>query len=455
MRRLALLALLAACGPPAPPKDDGTSGQTGATGDSGTQVMMMEKPPRATTVTKAIDAGGGEIRLDTAAGLTFPPGALSDSTILTIREVDEAIAGYTMYSKVYYFEPEGQMFADAFIAEIAFGGDIASAKLYWSQPGDINAFDEIDGIALGTTMTAAVNHFSRAFVGSKLPVTVTLNPPPAPGGLVAKAGDTDVDLTWQAAAGATLYKIYGSTVSGGPYALLNTATLTGYTHSDLTNGTPYFYVVKANNADGDSAQSNEASATPLDLEAPAGLGLARGNTVLTLSWQAPPHATASTTYRVFRDTVPIGDTANVVYADLGRTNGVTYTYTVVALDPDLNPSAFPPSDVSAFAFKYPGPFSPSGPAGCSYDIAWPANADGTDHYSVTFKIAGSDFVPGPTGLVSPTFQCAFRFDSDNNESNSVTTAVQACYDATENQCGGTAEFILPFPVGCTGVTTCP
>lgn len=464
MRWRALLTLIAlsagACGiPPPKGKDDSTTGTTGSTGSSGNQQMPTEKPPRATTIVKAVDSSGGEVRLDTAAGLTFPPGALSDSTLITIREVDETIPGYTMFSKVYYFEPEGQTFAEPFIAEISFAGDISAAKLYWSQPGNANAFDEVDSVALGTTLTATVTHFSRAFVGDLIPVVMTLTPPAAPSGLVAKAGDTDVDLSWGASAGASLYKVFSSSVSGGPYSLVDTTNELGYTHSGRVNGTTYFYTVKANNADGDSDASNEATAVPQDLETPTGFVLTPGNTTMGLAWDAPPHATASTKYRVRRNGVPITDTANLVYTDTGRTNGVDYSYTVAALDPALAES--PESgELTRFPFKLPGAFAVSGPSVCSYDVSWAANADGTNHYEIQYGITGFDFVlhpSGTTGITGTSFQCAFRY-APPTQSNSFQVSVKACYDATPNRCGDEAYFpamVMDFPVACTGVTTCP
>jgi hypothetical protein len=87
--------------------------------------------------------------------------------------------------------------------------------------------------------------------------------PPAPSGLGATPGVSQVGLTWTAATGATGYNIKRATTSGGPYAVIGTtAGATSYTDSTATNGTTYYYVVSANNTAGESSDSNQIGATP-------------------------------------------------------------------------------------------------------------------------------------------------------------------------------------------------
>ena len=87
--------------------------------------------------------------------------------------------------------------------------------------------------------------------------------PNAPTGLSATAGNAQASLTWTAVSGATSYNVKRSLTSGGPYANVMTGvTTTSFTNTGLTNGTQYFYVITALNASGESAISNQASATP-------------------------------------------------------------------------------------------------------------------------------------------------------------------------------------------------
>ena len=72
-----------------------------------------------------------------------------------------------------------------------------------------------------------------------------------------------ITLSWAGSAHATSYNVKRSTTSGGPYTVL--AMVDGdslfYVDPGLTEGTTYYYVVSANNPDGESADSAEAAAT--------------------------------------------------------------------------------------------------------------------------------------------------------------------------------------------------
>jgi outer membrane protein assembly factor BamB len=89
------------------------------------------------------------------------------------------------------------------------------------------------------------------------------NPPPAPTGLTAAAGNNQVALSWTAAAGATSYNVKRSTTSGSNYTVIQSGlSATSFTDTTVTNGTTYFYVVSSQNAQGESPNSSQVSATP-------------------------------------------------------------------------------------------------------------------------------------------------------------------------------------------------
>lgn len=118
----------------------------------------------------------------------------------------------------------------------------------------------------------------------------------APANLVAAAGVASVALTWEAVPGALTYNVYQATTPGGQGAtpVLSNLTATATTVQGLAPGATYYFIVRAANADGVGAASNEARATP-QAQAPtaaleiASLELAQAHVVPAqgLSWTLP------------------------------------------------------------------------------------------------------------------------------------------------------------------------
>ncbi len=72
-----------------------------------------------------------------------------------------------------------------------------------------------------------------------------------------------VDLTWNASSGAVGYNLYRSTVSGGPYSMINTSLdgTTAYTDNTVVSGQTYYYVATAvDGSSNESGYSNQAQA---------------------------------------------------------------------------------------------------------------------------------------------------------------------------------------------------
>src|SRR6185503_7293648 len=72
----------------------------------------------------------------------------------------------------------------------------------------------------------------------------TDQPPAAPTGLAAVAGDGSVALSWNPNTEPDLtgYRLYRGTTSGGPYAFVTATTQTSLTDTGLVNGQPVYYV---------------------------------------------------------------------------------------------------------------------------------------------------------------------------------------------------------------------
>ena len=84
-----------------------------------------------------------------------------------------------------------------------------------------------------------------------------------PSSLIPYVQGRQVTLSWTGSAYAQSYNVKRSATSGGPYTTLGTVDGDSlfYVDPGLTAGATYYYVVSANNPDGESADSAEASAT--------------------------------------------------------------------------------------------------------------------------------------------------------------------------------------------------
>jgi hypothetical protein len=89
-------------------------------------------------------------------------------------------------------------------------------------------------------------------------------PPAAPTGVTATSGNAQVSLSWTASAGASSYHVRRSTTSGSGYVQIAAPTITSYTDTGLVNGMTYYYVVSALNTAGESPNSTQVSAVPVN-----------------------------------------------------------------------------------------------------------------------------------------------------------------------------------------------
>jgi fibronectin type 3 domain-containing protein len=200
------------------------------------------------------------------------------------------------------------------------------------------------GLTNGTTyfyVVSAVNSAGESANSSEVSAkpTAPAQAPAAPTGLMATAANAQVSLAWTASAGATSYNVKRSTTTGGPYTKISSPTATNFTDTNLANGTTYFYVVSAVNATGESANSAQASATPVAPTqppvAPTGLIATGGNAQVSLNWTA---SSGATSYHLKRSTTTGGPYTQISaptttsFTDTGLTNGTTYFYVVSALN---------------------------------------------------------------------------------------------------------------------------
>jgi fibronectin type 3 domain-containing protein len=195
------------------------------------------------------------------------------------------------------------------------------------------------------TAVNATGESANSNQASATPSTTPSSPraPSAPANLTATGGNQQVSLAWMASTGATSYNVKRAPTNGGPYTTVASPAGTSYTDTAVANGTTYYYVVTAVSANGESANSNQASATPSTTpsspaapSAPANLTATAGNQQVSLFWRA---SSAATSYNVKRSTASggpyttVGTLSGTSYMDTGLTNGTTYYYVVTAVNP--------------------------------------------------------------------------------------------------------------------------
>ncbi len=130
-----------------------------------------------------------------------------------------------------------------------------------NQYGDYNSLSGIAGTFFPSWTDRRNNAREEIWTAAVQESGTPCTPPAAPTGLVATAaGQNQINLSWNAVSGATEYRIYRSTTSGGPYSQVGTSTTPSFPNTGLSCNTTYYYVVRAF-AGCESANSAQAQAT--------------------------------------------------------------------------------------------------------------------------------------------------------------------------------------------------
>lgn len=182
---------------------------------------------------------------------------------------------------------------------------------------------------------AVVAHNSVGAGAQSLTVTASpttvLHVPGVPTGLTATPGNTQVTLTWNAPSnngGAAIdsYIVYvdGTDVSH--------PSSTSETVTSLANGNPHNFTVAAHSSVGTGMQTSAVMATPGSVVpgAPTALILTPGNGLVKLTWTAPSNSAGIDYYAVYQNGIDVLHVAGNSTTVAGLTNGVTYSFDVVA-----------------------------------------------------------------------------------------------------------------------------
>lgn len=313
-----------------------------------------------TLLAKGYDAGGNTVATNqvTTTGAPASIALTTDRTTLTANGEDLTVA----YASI--LDAQGRVVPTAsnqitfavqspgYVAGVGNGNpsshepDRASQRYAfngWCMAllGATNSSGSITLTATSPGLTPATLNFQAA---------ATNSPPATPKNLVAAAGNSQASLNWTLSFNATSYNLKRATASGGPYTTIASYTATSFTDPGLTNGATYYYVVSAVNSYGESANSTEASVTPVASTPPgqpSGLSAQSDDGQVLLSWNAIAGATS---YNVKRAPSSAGPYTNIAivastgYTDTNVNNGAVYYYVVSAENGGLeSPNSAPAS----------------------------------------------------------------------------------------------------------------
>ena len=317
---------------------------------------------------------------------------------------------------------------------------------------------DVTGLTNGTayTFTVTANNLNGSSDMSDPSDPATPSTRPAqPGQPTAVHHDTSVGVSWAAPGdgGSAITAFHVATYQGGSLVAAKfcdggpsdtTCTVTG-----LTNGTAYTFTVTAENANGLSLESGQSDpATPSTTPAkPAKPTAARGDTLVTVGWVAPNNGGAPITgYDVatYQGGVLVvgavchGAAAGTSCDVTGLTNGVAYTFTVVASNLD---GSSPESDPSNPMIPSSGPMHPAAPTAvtatkgrASATVSWTAPLDdggaAIDSYTATAVEDGSKSCTTADGAttsclirgLSSSTSYTFRVTAHNDQGNSDPSA---------------------------------
>lgn len=145
----------------------------------------------------------------------------------------------------------------ATISKVPAGGQRKAVLAAKDASGVLRYWGEQSGVTINADVANNINITASPFVTSTVTPT---------------AGNGQVTLNWGAVTGATSYNIYWATSSGVNKSNGNklSSNTKSYSHSGLTNGTTYYYVVTAVNSFGEGPESSPVvSGTPSSGTPPA------------------------------------------------------------------------------------------------------------------------------------------------------------------------------------------
>lgn len=286
--------------------------------------------------------------------------------------------------------------------------------------------------------------------------------PVAPTGVACVEGIEKNTISWNPVDGADSYNIYWSDTS--PVTKGTGTKITGvtspYDHTPLTPGVPIYYVVTAEDEDGESSISTEVWGSP-SIAAPLNPdATASGANEITVTWDSVLGATKYNVYWLKTPGVTKGtgnklDNVTSPYVHDSLDEGDTYYYVITA--ENAIEEGDESDEVSAIAQPVPNP--PDGVAAVSSDIeeitvSWNPVA-GADSYNLYWSLfTGLDKLSGTkiTGATSPH---VFSTPTPDITYYFFVTAVDSLTGESDESLEVNAFALPPIPDAPTGVGATP
>jgi subtilisin family serine protease len=221
------------------------------------------------------------------------------------------------------------------------------AALIWAENVGFSHDQVKDRILNGVDVLPALT--GTVLMAGRINANNSINPPAnapdGPSDLVAVSASTSrIELNWtDQASDESGFKIERATASAGPYTHVAkvAADVGSYADTGLIDGTSYYYRVRAFNAAGDSAPSEDNATTPL--AAPSNLSAeAASSSRIDLSWT--DHSSVESGFRIEQKVgsggpyaeIAVVDTDVNTYSSTGLEVSTTYYYRVKAYEGTLD-----------------------------------------------------------------------------------------------------------------------
>jgi hypothetical protein len=274
---------------------------------------------------------------------TVTPYTVPDSPTLT-----SATAGFLNIT-LAWTAPVNNGSRDITGYEIFYGTSVSNS--IWTKFSTVGASvlnENVTGLTVGTTYYFGVkaSNIAGSSVMSNNLTSVPYTTPGAPTLTSAIAGVNSMVLVWTApvnngSAPITGYLVfYGLSDAATQFDGMLPATTLTVNVTGLTNGTQYYFDIKAVNAAGNSPISNVLNATVIDVpDAPTDLTNIITSSQVTIAWTAPASDGFSTItgYLVYRGTSAdnvtlIGNSTVATFVDTTVAAGSIYYYKVSAMN---------------------------------------------------------------------------------------------------------------------------